>query len=231
MKRGKSRGRLGIKDMPKIDRPREKLAKVGPDALCSTDLLAVILGSGTKQENVVNIAGKLLRKYGTENFTKLSVNELRQNPGIGHTKACQLVAMFEFCRRILSDQKDIEDSINCPRDVYNLTKEIKRLKKEHFVVLYLNAKNRVIKKETVSIGILNTSLVHPREVFEPAVAVSAANIILVHNHPSGDLEPSRDDVGLTERLISAGEIMGIEVLDHVIIGAKGFLSMKEKSFI
>lgn len=231
MKKGDSKGGQKIKDIPKIDRPREKLARVGPDALGNTELLAVILGSGTKQQNVLNVAGKILKKYGAGNLTKLSVNELKKNPGIGHTKACQLVAMFEFCRRTLSDHGEIEDNISCPQDVYDLTKEIRKLKKEHFVVLYLNAKNRVIKKETVSIGTLNASLVHPREVFEPAVGASTANIILVHNHPSGDLEPSQDDVGLTERLVGAGEIMGIEVLDHIIIGAKGFLSMKEKNFI
>jgi len=231
MKRGKSRGRLGIKDMPKIDRPREKLAKAGPDALCNTELLAVILGSGTKKQDVMNIAGKLLKKYGANNLKKLSLSELKKNDGIGRTKACQLVAMFEFCRRTLSDHGDTEDNISCPQDVYNLTKEIRKLKKEHFVVLYLNAKNWIIKKETVSIGTLNASLVHPREVFEPAVGASAANIILAHNHPSGDLEPSQDDIDLSERLIESGRIMGIEVLDHIIVSVKGFLSMKEKNLI
>lgn len=220
-----------IKDIPKVDRPREKLTKLGPDALSNTELLAIILGSGTKEQNVIRVSERLLKKYGGNNLLDLSFDELKQNTGIGYAKACQLVAAFELSKRLSLDRDGDEETINCPQNVYDLNKGIKNHKKEHFVVIYLNAKNRILRRETVSIGILNSSLVHPREVFQPAVSESAASVILVHNHPSGDLEPSQDDIALTKRLTEAGKIMGIEVLDHVIIGTKGFLSMKEKNLM
>jgi len=220
-----------IKDIPKVDRPREKLAKLGPDALSNTELLAIILGSGTKEQNVLRVSERILKKYGGNNLLSLSFEDLKQNSGIGHAKACQLVAAFELYKRLSPDGKGDEETINCPQDVYSFSKEIKSLRKEHFIVIYLNAKNKIIKKETISIGTLNSSLVHPREVFQPAVGESAASVILVHNHPSGDLEPSQDDLALTKRLCEAGKIMGIEVLDHIIIGTKGFLSLKERNLM
>jgi DNA repair protein RadC len=220
-----------IRDLPRVDRPREKLIELGREALSNTELLAIIIGSGTKEENAISIARRLLKKYGNRNLVGLSREELAKNPGIGKVRSCQLVAAFELSGRLSGEKEEADDSIGCPQDVYNLTKSIRNLKKEHFVAVYLNAKNRMIKKETVSIGTLNSSLVHPREVFQPAVALFAASIILVHNHPSGDLEPSEEDVSLTRRLIEAGRIMGIDILDHVIIGSGGFLSMKERNLM
>ncbi len=223
--------RSKIKDMPKVDRPREKLAQLGPDALSNTELLAIAIGSGIKEESVLRISERLLKKYGSNNLLNLPLEELKQNSGIGDVKACQLVAVFEFVKRLVLNEDDAEETIGCPSDVYGLTKDLGSLKKEHFIAIYLNAKNHIIKKETISIGTLNTSLVHPREVFQPAVGQCAASVVLVHNHPSGDLEPSRDDISLTKRLVEAGRIMGIEVLDHIVIGARSFVSMKERNLM
>ncbi len=220
-----------IRDLPAVERPREKLARYGPGALNNTELLAILIGSGTKDENAIMIARRMLKRYGNRNLLALSPEELAGNPGIGKVRSYQLVAAFELCRRLMATKSETDDCIRSPQDVYVLTRGIRHLKKEHFVALYLDAKNGIIKKETVSIGTLNSSLVHPRELFQPAVALSAAGIILAHNHPSGDLEPSEEDVALTSRLMDAGRIMGIDILDHVIIGNKGFLSMKERSLM
>lgn len=220
---------MRVKELPKVDRPREKLRRRGPSALTNTELLALILGSGTKGANVLEVAERLLKKYGGEHLVELSLTELSTNLGVGKAKASQLVACFELAKRLLKREED--EAIKGPEDVYELTKEIRTAKKEHFVALYLDARNRVLRKETISIGSLTANIVHPREVFQPAVGLSAASVILVHNHPSGDPTPSQDDLALTRRLLEAGRIMGIEVLDHVVVGAKRFLSLKEEGLI
>ncbi len=225
MKRGR------IREIPLVDRPRERLIKHGPGALNNTELLAIILGSGTKGEGVLTVAERLLKKHGTEGLFQMGLEELMENKGLGRAKACQLVACFELTRRLLLKEEGKETVIKGPEDAYEATKEIRVLKKEHFLALYLNARNQLIKKETISIGSLNANIVHPREVFYPAVGESAASVILVHNHPSGDTEPSRDDINLTRRLVEAGRIMGIEVLDHIIVGDKRYSSLKEKGYI
>lgn len=212
-----------------MDRPREKLRRLGPSALTNTELLALILGSGTRGANVLEVAERLLKKYGGERLVEVSLTELSTNRGVGKAKASTLIACFELARRLFKREED--EVIKGPEEVYELTKEIRTAKKEHVVALYLDARNRILKKETISIGSLTANIVHPREVFQPAVGLSAASVILVHNHPSGDPTPSQDDLALTRRLLEAGRIMGIEVLDHVIVGAKRFLSLKEEGLL
>lgn len=157
----------------------------------------------------------------------MPVEKLKALRGLGPAKACAIKASHELSKRVLSVDVDVLPTVRSPSDVANAAADIRKSKRENFVILCLNARNQVIRKETISIGSLNASIVHPREVFEPAVRESAASIVLVHNHPSGDTRPSDDDIELTRRLVKAGEIMGIEVLDHVIVSEKKHLSMKE----
>ena len=220
---------MKIKDLPKIERPREKLLKYGVDKLSNTELLAVILGSGKKGENAIALAAKVIRKLPNNQLINASIHRLIETSGIGKTKACQIVACFELGRRLLKNKQST--LIVSPQTVWDELRDIRDNKKEYFVVFYLDARNQVIKKEIVSIGNLNSSLVHPREVFEPAVRNLCAQIILAHNHPSGDASPSEDDLKITKRLVEAGKILGIEIVDHVIITKDGFFSFKAKKII
>lgn len=209
--------------------PREKLLKYNsPDRLKDEELLALILRTGTKNHNVLNLAKNLIQHYGKE-LPYVTVNELKNFLGLGKTRACSIVAAFELGKRFLKDKKIY--LYLTPKDVYERLYEYKTAKKEHFFVFYLDTKNQEIKYEIVSIGTINSSLVHPREVFEPAVKNLACQIIIAHNHPSGCLEPSKDDIELTERLFKAGEILGIEVLDHIIISKDGYYSFKQNKLI
>jgi DNA repair protein RadC len=220
-----------FRDIPKVDRPREKLEKHGVEVLTDTELLAIILGTGKKGESALKVADRLLRKYGKKGLAGVGLMSLEEISGVGLAKASKLVAAFELGRRLLLPQEEEDDIFTSPKDVFKSVKEVRKAKKEHFIVFYLNTRNRVIKKETISIGNLNASIVHPREVFEPAVRESAASVILAHNHPSGDATPSDDDIQLTKRLVKAGEIMGIEVLDHLVIVEKGYVSFKDQGLL
>ncbi len=220
---------LKIKDFPRVERPREKLIYYGPARLSNSELLAIILRSGKKGENVVDLANKILKKYKTENLPNLPYDALKGFPGIGPAKACEIVACFELGRRLLKDKK--AQLYLSPKDVWQELRDIRNNKKEHFITFYLDTRNQEIKREVISIGLLNASLVHPREVFEPAIKHLAAQIILAHNHPSGDSEPSEDDLGINKRLVEAGKILGIEVIDHIIVTKNGYLSFKEKGLI
>lgn len=214
-----------IKDMPKAERPREKLMKTDPSFLDTSELLAIILGSGTRDENVLKIARKLLKRYKLEDLSSLGTENLKKVSGIGDTKACQLLACFELGKRLFSSKN--ECFVTSPEDVYKLTKEIENAKKEYLVAIYLNTNNSLIKKETISMGSLNVNMVHPREVFQPALSNYAANIVLVHNHPSGDPNPSEEDIKLTQRMVRAGKLMDMRILDHIVIGNGKYTSLKE----
>ena len=221
----KNRG--GIAGVADVDMPREKLERLGPEALRDEELLAILLRTGYEGRNVLEISRGIIKRYPVNKLVEMDLKNLTTIKGIGQAKAAGLVAGFELAKRGLNQGIGIEPSITSPVDVLGFLTDIKDRRKEYFVALFLNARNQVICREDVSIGSLNASLVHPREVFAPAVGSSAASVILAHNHPSGDVTPSREDIELTRRMVQAGEIMGIEVLDHLIVGAERFLSMKE----
>ncbi|MXX13770.1 MAG: JAB domain-containing protein [Gemmatimonadetes bacterium] len=210
-----------------MDMPREKLERLGPEGLRDEELLAILLRTGYEGRNVLEISHGIVKRYPVNKLVDMDLKELTTIKGIGRAKAAGLVAGFELAKRGLNQGIGIEPTITSPADVLGLLTDIKDLRKEYFVALFLNARNQVICRENVSVGSLNASLVHPREVFVPAVGSSAASVILAHNHPSGDVTPSREDIELTRRMVQAGEIMGIEVLDHLIVGSERFLSMKE----
>lgn len=220
-----------IKDLPRVEKPREKMIEKGTDALKDSELLAILLGSGYTGKNALQLAKKILSKYPLKRLKNMPLDNLRKLKGIGYAKACLIRAAFEFSKRAFMLEEDLLPIVKKPKDVVNQVTEIRKHRKENFVVLYLNARNEVIHKETVSIGTLNASLVHPREIFQPAVAKSAASVILTHNHPSGNTSPSEDDIEITRRMVKAGEIMGIEVLDHVIVSERGYRSLKEEGLM
>jgi DNA repair protein RadC len=214
-----------IKDLPRIERPREKLMKYGPEKLSNEELLAILLRVGKKGENVISLSTKILQKFSSQSIADVKYEELKNISGLGPAKACEIVACFELGKRFLTNKKST--IIMTPEDVFIELREIAEKKKEYFVVIYLDARNQEIKKEVISIGTINTSLVHPREVFEPAVKNLASHLIIAHNHPSGNVEPSDDDLEVTKRLKSAGELLGIEVIDHIIVGKEKYYSFKE----
>jgi len=222
---------LTIHDLPKIERPREKLIKYGASRLSNTELLAIILRTGKKGESVLALANRFLRKISLEKFSEFSYGEFRKISGIGPVKACELLSCVELGRRIFESKKVNISQLLSPQDVFDNLKDIRVSKKEHFVVFFLDSRNQEIKREVISIGTINASLVHPREVFEPAVKYLAVQVILAHNHPSGDLEPSEEDLTVNKRLVEAGKLLGIEVLDHIIVTKDSFISFKEKGLL
>ncbi len=220
-----------IKELPKHEQPREKLIEKGVENLRDRELMAILLRTGTKGKDVLKVSEEILIKFPKKKLLSLDFKELSKIKGIGNGKACLLLAAFELTKRALEVEDNNLPVINSAKDVVAQLQELRTAKKEHFVVLYLNARNQLIHKETISIGTLNASLIHPREVFEPAIKNLAAQIIIAHNHPSGDTEPSEDDLAITKRLVASGKILGIEVADHIIVTKNGFLSFKEKGLI
>lgn len=218
---------MKIKDLPKVERPREKLEKYGPEKLSNSELLAILLRTGAKGVNVVELSNKILKQFSGAGLAKATVVELKKTFGLGAAKACEIAACFELGRRLLQNKQSV--LLLSPKDIWDQLKDIRDHKKEHFVVFYLDARNQEIKRETISVGTLNANLVHPREVFEPAIQHSAAQIIIAHNHPSGDPEPSSEDIAITKRLTEAGKLLGIEVVDHIVVTKERFASFKEKS--
>lgn len=221
-----------IRDLPKEERPRERLVKFGEQALSAQELLQLILGRGIAGESVVVTAQKLLSQFGSlQKLAEANIEELSSIKGIGLAKATQLKAVFEIGRRISTQTPSYKSKeLTDPQKVYQLIKsKLKDYHKEHFYMIALNSRNHSITE--VSVGSLDSSIVHPREVFAEAIKNKAASVIFVHNHPSGDTEPSEDDLIITKRLVEAGEIMGIEVSDHVIVTKNGFFSFKNKKLI
>jgi len=226
---------MKMKEVPKVDRPREKLAKYGPGKLSNSELLAILLRTGAKGVNVVELSNKILKKFSSRGLSNADFKELsakggpasggKNTFGLGPAKACEIIACFELGRRLLQNKKSV--LILSPQDVWDELKDIRDHKKEHFVVFYLDTRNQEIQREIISVGTLNANLVHPREVFEPAIGHHAAQIIVAHNHPSGNTEPSPEDIAVTKRLKQAGELLGVELLDHIIITREKFASLKE----
>jgi DNA repair protein RadC len=224
---------MKVREMARGERPRERLEKFGAEALSDAELLALVIEAGTQQNGVIELSHKLIREHGSlERISALSVGEFRKMPGIGRAKACQLVACFELGRRVGECGAGEKAVIRTSRDVAEaLMGRMRRLRREHFVGFYLDSKMGLIAQKTVAIGTLNSSVVHPREVFSPAVSEGAAAVVLAHNHPSGDSEPSEYDLETTEQLREAGKILGIKLLDHVIVGAGGYFSFKEEGLL
>jgi DNA repair protein RadC len=221
-----------IHDLPVSERPRERLLKLGPEALSSQEILALILGRGIAGESVMVTAQRLLSEFGNlKGIANASVEELSKVKGIGIAKAAQIKASFELSKRIDEDllYEKAKKRVKTPEHVLSIVKNrLKGKKKEHFLVLLLDTRNQLIGISNVSIGSLDTNIVHPREVFKEAISSSASSCIFVHNHPSGDPTPSEDDMELTKRLAKAGEIIGIDVLDHIIVTDNDFISLKER---
>ncbi len=218
---------FAIKELPEAMRPREKMIARGEDSLSEEELLAIVLGSGTSELSALELARKLLQENEGLRFLKnMTLEELQSIKGIGPARATLVRAVAELARRLaLTSNREVH--IKSPDDVKNYVMEDMRYyDREHFKCLYLNRKNRVLALETISVGGLSSSLVHPREVFKPALKRSAASVILIHNHPSGDPTPSAEDIKITRRIMDSGQLLGIDVLDHIIIGDGRFISLK-----
>lgn len=222
---------LRMKDIPFNERPYEKLENFGAERLTDAELLAIIIKTGTKDETAVSLAQRILKSSEwVEDITEISLQELMKIKGVGRVKAIQIKAVLELGKRLVSFRKSNKLQIRNPQDVSDfLMEEMRFLKKEYVKALLLNTKNELIKIVDVAIGSLNASIIHPREVFSYAVKSGSASVILVHNHPSGDPTPSSEDILITKRLYEAGQILGIELLDHIIIGNKKYVSLKEKN--
>ncbi len=220
---------LRFRDLPDEFKPREKLILHGPAALKNHELLAILLVSGTTKENVLELSRRLIQEYGSRAIAQeRSVRRLQETLSLGMNKACQIVAAFELGRRFFEEPAKRSPTILTAEDAYEYVRDMSKFTKEHFRGLYLNTRNRVLRDEIVSIGTLNMSVVHPREVFLPAVEFSAAAVILAHNHPSGDPTPSDEDLEITKQMVAAGKVMGIEVFDHLIIGSDSFVSLQQE---
>ena len=220
---------MTIHDLPAADRPRERLQRIGVEALSAQEILALILGRGISGESVMVTAQRLLSQFGgLKGIAAASLEELSQIRGIGIAKASQIQAAVELSHRVEGYAEAAEKiSLKTPEDIVGLVQgRLKDKKKEYFLAILLDTRNQLIRAAEISVGSLDSSIVHPREVFKEAISASAASVIFVHNHPSGDTEASEDDIALTKRLAQAGEIVGIDVLDHIIIGGKSYTSLK-----
>ncbi|MEZ7170819.1 DNA repair protein RadC [Sporosarcina sp. OR05] len=222
-----------IRDVHIADRPRERLIRQGAASLSNQELVAILLRTGTREESVLMLANRILKTFDKiQDLRDATVEEMMAVKGIGQAKAVQILAAVEIGKRLYQKHSEGRYVIRSPEDAaaYLMT-DMSSLLQEHFVVLFLNVKNEVLHKQTIFIGSLNSSIVHPREVFREAVKRSAASIIAAHNHPSGNPAPSPEDIEVTKRLVEAGSIIGIDLLDHVIIGDHKFISLKEKGYM
>ncbi|NMB35898.1 MAG: DNA repair protein RadC [Firmicutes bacterium] len=225
--------KMTIKDLPLEERPREKMKEQGAGRLSNTELLAIILRTGYREETAIHLAEKVISRAGGLRFLPdYTLEELQKIKGIGLAKAVQIKAALELGRRIAASFRPKTLSLSSPQEVAGfLMEEMRYYRKEYFKIILLDTKNQIISLEDISVGSLNSSIVHPREIFNVPIKKSAAAIILVHNHPSGDPHPSREDLDVTTRLVDAGKILGISVLDHIIVGEKSYFSFKEKGLL
>lgn len=219
-----------MRELDETDRPREKIASRGPESLTDRELIAAIIGRGTKGRDVFDIAGEiadLIKKDPEE----IRCQTLSMIHGVGPGKASQIVAAFELARRHMRNSEESRIKVQTPADILPLISDLNGQRQEHFLCITLNGAHEVIATRTITVGLLNHSLVHPREVFADAITDRAAAVICVHNHPSGTLEPSSQDLAITRQLSQAGEILGIRLLDHIIVARSGYLSLKERGLL
>lgn len=220
---------LKLRDLPDDEKPRERLIKYGPGVLRASELLAVVLNTGTKKEEIYAMTNRILREYGEKSIAhEINASRLATELGIPTTKACQIVACFELGRRFFGTGVGRAITIRTPDQAYAHVMDMGSLSKEHLRGLYLNNHYQLIHDEVISIGSVTANIVHPREVFRPALEYAATAVILAHNHPSGSLKPSTADVAITEQLAEAGELIGIELLDHIVVTENGFSSIPFK---
>ena len=217
---------MKLKDYSTDSLPRERLINSGPSSLSTAELLAIILKSGTKKENIIEISNKLLKKYQLSGLSNATLNELKKEHGIGQAKASQIVAIFEILKRIPQEKTKLK--ITCAKDIFNYYhNSLSTCKKEHLIAIFLNSKNQLIKDKIITIGTINSSLIHPREIYHEAIKNLASSIIIMHNHPSGDPTPSKEDLEVTNIIKQTGQILQIKMLDHIIIGKNRYWSYVE----
>lgn len=217
---------LRIKDLSEEDKPREKLIKQGPTVLSTPELLAIVLSTGTKKEEVLRMSSRIIKEYGEKSIANQTDPRLIQKElDVPLTKACQIVACFELGRRFFKETKGSRTIIRTAKQAYDYLKDMRDLPKEHLRGIYLNSRHQVIHDEVISIGSLTTNIVHPREVFRPALEYSAVAVILAHNHPSGTAKPTQSDIKITKQLVKAGRILGIDLLDHIVVTKNRFTSI------
>lgn len=222
-----------IKEIPKTERPRERFVKHGPKALSNHELLAIIIRTGSKNQSVIDLSKEILYHYGSlKELSITSIEELKRIKGIGTSKAIEILTVFELASRIKEETYTSKIRLTSPESIYTYMRDALELKtQEHLVVLYMNTKGHLIKKKILFKGSLNASVIHPREIFKYAVMYSAASIILVHNHPSGDPTPSHHDIDVTKRIHENSMMMDIYLLDHIIIGRDKYYSFKESGIL
>ncbi|MFP4112417.1 MAG: RadC family protein [Candidatus Woesearchaeota archaeon] len=219
-----------LHDYPKEDLPREKLIEMGAEVLTDSELLAIIIGSGSKENNVLKLSKEIIKKFPMPKLNEITLKNLTEFKGISVAKACKVIAALEIAKR--SSVKNKNPHIRKASDVFDLvSSQASSWKQERFIVLLLNTRNKLIRMKTLSIGTLNSNVIHSRNIFFEAINENAAGVIICHNHPSGDPEPSNDDIDITKEIVKGGDFLGIPVLDHVIIGNNDYFSMKEKDII
>jgi len=221
-----------INDLPRSEKPRERLLNSGPGALSATELLAIILGSGFNGKSVLELAAELLRERNLEKILfSAKYEELVRIKGIGNARACQLLACGELFKRLRLGNNDKSQKINSAIDAIALCEDIRRSGKEHLVGIYLNSRHRFIRREIISVGNMDSNIVDPKEIFRPALLCNAHSVILVHNHPSGEPEPSDEDIQITEVVEKAGLMLNLRLLDHIVLASGGFTSLCERGLL
>ncbi len=226
--------RMRVKDLPSSERPYEKFEMYGPSALSDAELLAIIIRSGSRKERSIELAQRILgiKKQGIRGIYDLSLGDLKQVPGIGRVKSIQIKAIAELSKRISKYNAEAKIKISSPGSIATLyMEEMRYLHQEHLKTVFLDTKNQIISDKFLTVGTVNASLINPREVFIQALRHNAVHVILLHNHPSGDPTPSHEDISITRRIIEAGDIIGIKLLDHIIIGDGNYISLKERGII
>ncbi len=220
-----------IKSLPLHLRPREKLIEKGPTGLTDTELLAIMLRTGRSGKSALELAKDIFKKYPLDNFPSLKLQNLKTIQGVDIGKSSTVIAAIELITRALGKVPRTQPVINSPQSALDQLSQFRNQKKEHFVALYLNARNELLKTEVISVGTLTRSLVHPREVFAPALTNLSASILVAHNHPSGDSDPSDDDIAITKRLSEASNLLGIALYDHLIITSSSYYSFREHGYL